>query len=106
MASGAFAQTATLTGTVSDQDGETLPGANVVVRGPSANYGASADQRGRYEVTDLPAGSHVVEVRFVGYKTASKTVTLEAGATRTLNFTLRLSVEAIEEVVVTAQNRR
>jgi iron complex outermembrane receptor protein len=48
----------------------------------------------------------VVEVQFVGYKTASETITLETGATRTLNFTLQPSIQAIEEVVVTAQNRR
>lgn len=106
MVSGAAAQTATLTGTVSDAEGRPLPGANVVVREPSTTHGASADEQGEYEISGLPAGSHVVEVRFVGYKTASKTVTLEAGATRTLDFTLQPSVQAIEEVVVTAQNRR
>lgn len=101
----ASGQTATLTGTVTDRQGQTLPGANVVARGEDDRYGTSADSRGRYELTNLPPGSYEVEVSFVGYEPASKSVTLEEGGTRTLNFTLRLSTGQIEEVVVTAQNR-
>lgn len=100
------AQPATLTGTVTDRKGEPLPGANVVVQGDTARYGASADVEGRYEISGPVAGTYTVEARFVGYETASETVTLSADETRALDFTLRSATQVIEEVVVTAQDRR
>ena len=100
------AQTATITGTVTDPDGAPLPGANVVVKDDTTRYGASASTAGRYEISGLSAGTYSVEARFVGYEAVSKSVTLAADQSRTLDFSLQGATQVIEEVVVTAQDRR
>jgi iron complex outermembrane receptor protein len=104
--SGAVAQTATLTGTVTDRDGVPLPGANVLVQSDTARYGGPANSEGRYSISGLPPGRYTIEARFVGYESTSKSATLSAGQTRTMSFTLHPSTQRVQEVVVTAQDRR
>ena len=52
-----FAQstTAKLAGVVTDNDGNALVGANVVVEG--TNLGAATDELGRYYILDVPVGT-------------------------------------------------
>ncbi len=102
----AVAQTAALTGTVVDEGGRPLPGANVVVMKGDRTDGTSTDADGQFELADLPPGPVQVTARFVGYQAEEKTIVLEAGRTRTLRFVLQPALVEIEEVVVTAQNRR
>ena len=45
----ALAQQKTVSGTVTDENGETLPGVNVLVKG--SNIGANTDNNGRYQIT-------------------------------------------------------
>lgn len=83
--------------------GNPLPGANILIRGTT--YGTASDSEGRYRLT-VPAafvqGQQVtVEVRFVGYLTATQLLTLTTGI-HDLNFALQSDVIGLEEVVVTA----
>ena len=102
----AIAQAAALTGVVLDEAGAPLPGANVVVSQGDRTKGTSTDVDGRFEIVDLSPGSAQVTARFVGYRAEEKTVTLEAGSTYEVRFTLRSASIEIGEIVVTAQNRR
>jgi iron complex outermembrane receptor protein len=102
----ALAQTATLAGTVVDAAGQPLPGANVVATGPDDTTGTSAGEGGRFRLPGLAPGSYRVEARFVGYEPDTKTMVLEADRTRTVRLVLRRTTREIQEVVVTAQNRR
>ena len=89
----------TIQGTVSDQDGNALPGANVVVEGTS--LGEATDVNGTYSITDVAAGSYNVTASFIGYETESQSV--EVGAEETqADFTLSSSALAGKEVIVTA----
>ncbi len=96
----AFAQSGSLSGTVTDaQSGEVLPGANVVIQ--DLQRGAPVNAEGEYEITDIPAGTYTVNVTFIGYNESSKTVEISAGESVTLNFALQGGVD-LGEVVVTA----
>lgn len=76
----AHAQTGTVSGVVTDQStGETMPGANVLIKGTL--MGQSTDFDGKFSITDVPAGSVVVEASFVGFLPVSRTVAVEAGKT-------------------------
>jgi len=98
--SGALAQeTATLTGTIVDQNGESLPGAQVVVVG--TQRGSTTDANGQYTISGAPVGKLTVRASFVGYKPQSKSISLDAGQTQTLNFTLRTDLLQMDEAVVT-----
>lgn len=98
--SGLEAQSATLTGQVVDgQQGTAV--ANVEVSLPDLGRSALTEDDGSYRVTGLPAGTHRVQVRALGYATLSRAVTLRAGESTTLNLTLQVTGVQLDELVVT-----
>jgi iron complex outermembrane receptor protein len=96
-------QSATLTGTVTDTEGEPLQGANVVLVGE--DKGASAGADGSYRITDIEPGTYTVRVSFVGYETVEREATFNAGSTRTQNFRLEVAPLQGEGVTVTVGSR-
>ena len=60
----AMAQNKTVTGTVVDNSGEPVIGANVVVKGTS--QGATTDFDGKFSITNVPERA-MLHVTFVGY---------------------------------------
>lgn len=91
---------ATIRGVVTDfGTGEPLPGVNVVV--VDRNLGAATDADGSYTITGVPAGTHVVEARYLGFRSQQQTVTVADGQTVTLNFELRPDDILLDELVVT-----
>lgn len=92
------AQTGTIKGTVTDKSTkETLVGANILVQG--TNLGAAADIDGNFIIYNVSAGSHVLLISYVGYKSTSINIRVEAGRTNEIN--IKLVAEAIEGKVVT-----
>ncbi|MDR1880812.1 MAG: SusC/RagA family TonB-linked outer membrane protein [Tannerellaceae bacterium] len=93
-----FAQQGSIsvTGTVSDEKGEPLPGANVVVKGTTT--GVVSDVRGKYTVT-APSRDATLIFSFVGF--TSQEVKVD-GRTQ-IDVTL-IEGQALEEVVVTGMN--
>lgn len=83
----------TLRGNISDSlSGEALPFANVLIVG--ANLGASADLKGNFTITGLPAGKEYrVKFSYLGYKTIFDTVTILED--KISNLRIKLSPEAI-----------
>jgi len=95
---------AKITGIVTDaMSGDPLLGTNVAIMGTS--LGASTGLEGEYVIPNIPAGTHTIVFRYIGFKQIEQEVTLSAGETLELN--MELSPEAImgEEVVVTVQAR-
>ncbi len=85
--SAAAQPTGTIAGQVTDaKSGAPLPGVNIVL--PELDRGAAADNEGRFRVTEVPAGTHQLTARFVGYASTTRTVQVTAGATTTLEITL------------------
>ncbi|MDR2041832.1 MAG: SusC/RagA family TonB-linked outer membrane protein [Tannerella sp.] len=84
---------ARITGTVVDQAGEPVAGANVVVKG-RAGVGTVTDQEGRFTL-QVAAGADL-EISFLGYRTQT------VKAVNNLTVTLAEDAQALDEVVVTA----
>ena len=97
-AAGLLAQRLSVTGTVTDSiTGEPLPYAAVVWEGTTV--GAQTDADGRFSLSfSQAAGSHVLEISYMGYDT--KRVPVRREAPRGLEIRLRPSTIALEEVVV------
>ncbi len=94
----AFGQQGTVTGVVSDQQtGETLPGANIVIRGTT--IGTVTDIDGEYTLR-VPAGEVILVASFIGYDPLVRTITVGEDETVTVDFPLALDVEILEEFVV------
>ena len=84
----------TVSGTVTDQSGEPLIGASVLVKGTSA--GTVTDIDGKYSV-EVPEGSNTVVISYTGFGTQE----IELGASNVLDMALDEGV-TLTEAVVTA----
>ncbi|MEZ0483557.1 SusC/RagA family TonB-linked outer membrane protein [Fibrella aquatica] len=82
-----------VSGIVTDDKGEGLPGVNVVIKGTTK--GATTDVQGRFSI-NVPGASTVLVVSFVGYKSQEITV----GGQTQLNIKLLADEQALDEVVV------
>ena len=82
-----------VTGTVSDDTGAPLPGANVTVVGTGT--GTLTDISGAFSI-NVPGADASLEVSFVGYLTQ----TVPVGNRTTIQITLQTDATAIEDVVV------
>ncbi len=90
-------------GKVMSEKSESLPGAAVIIKGTT--LGTATDVNGAFKLENVPAGKVVVEVRFQGYKTFDKEVSLTQQQTLTLNITLEEQIYEMNEVMVTTQKR-
>ena len=72
----------------------------VTIYFPALQKGSATDTLGQFRVTDLPAGSHKVQVRYLGYKSQTRTIRLPDGET-TVDFALEPEAGLLQEVVVT-----
>ena len=90
---GLAAAQGTLRGTVTAAGtGAAVEGAQVTIAG--LNMGANTMAGGAYEITGIPAGTHEVEVRLIGYQLARREVTITDGGTTRLD--VALATMAIE----------
>lgn len=76
-----------------------VAGAQVFVVG--TRLGGVTGNDGRFTFSSVPPGTHVVRLRAIGYQPAEKTVTVAAGATVTVDFTVTSAPVSLDEVVVT-----
>ena len=77
----------TLRGSVTDSEGQGIPGATVIIEGTSR--GAAADVDGNYTVSGIVAGTYSVRVSSIGYTDlVVENVTISPNSTTVENFTL------------------
>ncbi len=94
--SGVSAQNRTITGTVVEAETQTpLPGVSVVVQGTTKGTMTNAEGKFSLDVTD----GQILQFSFIGY--ASKELTV--GKSNTIDVQLQTDVQAIDEVMVTAE---
>lgn len=80
-------------GVVSDEKGNTLPGATVSVKG--TQLGTTTDVDGKFSI-NMPAGSKILVISFIGMKPQE----VEVGTRTSLNITLQTGDQSLDEVVV------
>ena len=88
-----YAQSNTVTGTVTDEFGDTLPGVTIIEKGTS--NGTTADMNGFYSL-DLKAPNVILEFSFTGYKD----IEIVASNT-TIDVQMGINVTSFDEIVVT-----
>jgi TonB-linked SusC/RagA family outer membrane protein len=88
-----FAQEKTVSGVVSDSSGS-LPGVSVMIKGTAKGTGTDFD--GKYSI-NAKAGD-ILSFSYMGYETTERTV----GASKTINVTLEVGGEVLDEIVITA----
>lgn len=84
-----------ISGTVSSENGETLPGVNVLLKG--TNIGSVTDMDGKYSIT-APNGNGTLIFSFIGFTSQE----IPIGGRSIINVTMVDESQALGEVVVTA----
>jgi TonB-linked SusC/RagA family outer membrane protein len=97
-APGAYAQTGSLSGKVTDSKNEGIPGATVLVEG--STLGSSSNVDGTYSIQNVPAGPHTLVISFVGYNTVRRPVTVTAGQNTEVSAGLTENTTQLSEAVV------
>jgi TonB-linked SusC/RagA family outer membrane protein len=82
-----------VSGTVTDSNGETLPGVSIIVKG--SGVGVTTGNDGKYVIA-VPGEDAVLQFSYMGYSTQEHTV----GSRTTLDVTLVEDAEALDEIVV------
>eukprot|EP01137_Pigoraptor_chileana_P023539 Opistho-2@89979 len=89
----------TIAGTLTDKDlnNESLPFANVVIKGTTK--GVTTDETGKYALS-IEAGTYTVQFSFLGYETIEEKVEVKAGETVTINKALGSGNYQLQDVVI------
>jgi TonB-linked SusC/RagA family outer membrane protein len=96
---GAYAQsTGSISGRVTDEKKEGIPGATVLVDGTS--LGSSTNVDGTFSLQNVPAGTQTLVISFVGYNTVRRPVTVVAGQTATIDASISENTTQLSEAVV------
>ncbi|GAA4324611.1 TonB-dependent receptor [Mucilaginibacter gynuensis] len=94
----AFAQTGSISGTVLDTKRETLPGVTVSVDGTT--LGTATDVNGAFKINGVTAGAHTLTVKYIGYVTMQKAVTVASGQNAVVEIQMSAQTQSLNEVVV------
>lgn len=89
-----FAQSLRVEGTVTDPEGEPVPGVYVIVEGTSV--GVPTDLDGKYAINVAPDG--ILQFSSVGFET----LTVPVGGRTLINVVLNLDTQALDDVIVVA----
>ena len=96
----AAAQSGQIAGTVTDSNGQPLQNVEVTVVG--TRLGTLTDASGAFELASVPAGPQEVSVEGVGYQTATRSVTVDAGQTARMSVELEAAPYQLGDLVVSA----
>ncbi|MHB1310804.1 MAG: SusC/RagA family TonB-linked outer membrane protein [Gemmatimonadaceae bacterium] len=98
---GLLAQSGTVTGRVTEAGVQApIQEAQVIIVGTAR--GTQTDAQGRFTITGVPAGTHSVLARRVGYSPRTLPATVVAGQSVTVDFVLTQAALQLQEVVVNA----
>lgn len=92
-----FAQERIITGVVSDQSNQPLPGATVVIKGTKT--GTQTDIDGKYSIK--AKGAQILVFSFIGMQTKE----LAIGSSNTINVKLKEDSKTLDEVIVTSYSK-
>jgi iron complex outermembrane receptor protein len=99
----AFSQgKSTISGQVSDENGQTIPGANVLIQGASLEAITGFD--GGYTLSNLSAGTYTIGVSNIGYKSTQKSISVKENESITLNLRIETESQSLKEVVITGSS--
>ncbi len=98
-----FAQRGTINGVVlNNKTGEKLFGVNVYL--PKTNAGVSTDENGAFSLKNIPKGTYLLKVSYIGYQEYSRRIDVKDKDVTNLRILLKESSESLKEVVVTAKS--
>jgi len=77
-----------------------LPGANVLIVGTA--MGTMTDRNGEFTLTNMNVGSITLEIKYIGYETLQKEITLAENALVRVDLSMQMTILKGTEVIITA----
>lgn len=96
------AQTAVVQGTVTDANGEVMPGITIFL---DDSRGVATDVSGDFTLRNVAPGEHTLTVSGVGYQTKTLPLTLAAGESKPLTIRMDKDAQQLGEVCSAGQRR-
>lgn len=104
MGSVAFAQTGNIKGIILDSKSkEAIIGASVILKGSTPPLGSPTDVDGKFEITNISTGKHILQISYVSYKSHEIEVTVYPNQTVLIETTLEEDVASLQEVRIVGQ---
>lgn len=94
------AQTGNLHGTISDENGIYVPGANVTLE--NTQKGAVSDFDGVFTILGVPEGSYTLNISYLGYARVSRNILISANETTKISVVLLSESLELEGVEISA----
>ncbi|MFT3748288.1 MAG: TonB-dependent receptor [Agriterribacter sp.] len=94
----------TIKGKITNNKGEPIAGASVLLVGTDKGMSANAD--GTFTLTGIKPGKYVLRVSVVGFQNDTRNITVGDGQVLDLDFELKESNSSLSEVVVTGYSRQ
>ena len=87
-----------VTGKVTDENGDGIPGANIIIKGTDS--GDATDLTGSFTITVQEAGTYEVIASAISYESESQIITLEEGKSKEIRCELVSRVIQLDPVMV------
>ena len=97
----AQAQTGNIQGTISDENGIYVSGANIFIE--TLNKGPISDFDGRFTLVGVPEGTYTLQITYIGYGDVDQEVSVASGETASVVVELMPTNYQLDEVEVAAQ---
>ena len=94
-------QTGNIKGTISDENGIYLPGANIYIK--TLNKGTISNFDGQFTLVGVPEGTYTLQISYIGYGNVDQKVSVVSGKTASVVVELMPSNYQLDEVEVAAQ---
>ena len=88
----------TISGSVKDQNGEPVPGANVTLKGTT--LGANSDFDGNFEIRNVENGTYTIVVSSIGFDNFTQEVIVNS-SNATVNAIIKENAQSLDEVIIT-----
>ncbi|MBX2913844.1 MAG: TonB-dependent receptor [Cyclobacteriaceae bacterium] len=93
--------TQTVRGTVVDKISKIgLPGATVVIVNSEPLLGATTDPDGNFRISQVPVGTQILKISFVGYKDVSTNLIVNSGKEVVINVPVEEDITQLDEIVI------
>ena len=100
---GAWAQTGSITGMVTDETNDPLSGANIVILG--TEMGAAAAKDGKFTLINIPIGVYTLKASFIGFIESEAVVEVVQDEETVVTFSLMEKALPAEALVVSASRK-
>lgn len=95
-----WSQTGNIQGAISDENGLYLPGANIFIT--SISKGAISDFDGKFTLVDIPQGTYILKVTYLGYQDLEQEVLVNANKTTQVSMAIEQKMMELDGVEVSA----